>query len=187
MQLTVSPVSSPIAAGSPVVIDGHLTKGGHGLAGSAITLLERHSRHAAWHVAATATTNAQGSVAVTSPALVTNTAFRLTGPHGATSAIVRVTVRPTVSVALQLGTGGRRDVLLVSTTYARPGNIVVLQIQAKTGAWVTLRGRALNVTGKAKFALNAVRLQNRVLRVVLRATVRHAAAKSSNITVPPPA
>ncbi len=187
MQLSVSPVSSPITAGSTVVIDGQLTKGGHGLAGSTITLLERHSPRAAWHVAATATTNEQGSVAVTSPVLITNTAFRLAGPHGARSAIVRVTVRPTVSVVLQPGTGGRRDILLVSTAYARPGNIVVLQIESKTGAWVILRGRALNVNGKARFALNAVRLQNRVLRVVLRATVRHAAAKSSNITVPPPA
>ncbi len=187
MQLSVTPVRSPILAGSTVVVDGQLTKGGHGLAGSTVTLLERHSRHAAWHVAATATTNAQGNVAVTSPAVVTNTAFRLTGPHGARSALVKVAVRPTVSVVLQLGTGGRRDALLVSTVYARPGNIVVLQVESKTGAWVALRARALNVTGKTRFALNAVRLQNRVLRVVLRATSRHAAARSSNITVPPPA
>jgi hypothetical protein len=185
VRLSITPVGKPILAGQPVVIDGRLTKGGRGLAGSKITLLERHSSHATWHVAATATTNAQGSVAVTSPALITNTAFRLTGPHGARSAVVRVMVRPTVSVVLQLGTGGR-DLLLVSTTYARPGNIVVLQIESKAGAWVTLRGRALNLNGKARFALNAVRLQNRVLRVVLRATVRHAPAISSSITVPPP-
>ena len=100
---------------------------------------------------------------------------------------MRVTVRPIVSVMLEPPAGGRPDLLQVSTTYARPGNIVVLQIESKTGAWVTLRGRALNVNGKARFALNAVRLQNRVLRVVLRATVRHAAAKSTAITVPPPA
>jgi hypothetical protein len=162
-------------------------KGGQALAGATVTLLERHSRYAAWHVAATATTSAQGSVAVTSPPIITNTAFRLTGPHGAKSAIVRVTVRPTVSIALNLGTGGRRDALQVSTVYAHRGNIVVLQVQSKTGAWVALRWRALNLNGKSRFALNAVRLQNRVLRVVLRATPRHAAAVSSDITVPPPA
>jgi hypothetical protein len=74
VRLSITPVGKPILAGKPAVIDGRLTKGGHGLPGSKITLLERHSPHAAWHVAATATTNAQGSVAVTSPALITNTA-----------------------------------------------------------------------------------------------------------------
>jgi hypothetical protein len=186
-QMSVSPVSSSIDAGLTVVIDGTLTKGGQALAGATVTLLERHSSHAAWHVAATATTDAQGSVAVNSPALITNTAFRLTGPHGARSAIVRVTVRPAISAVLKPGTGGRRDDLLVSTSYAHGGNIVVLQVESKTGAWVALRGRVLTTNGNARFAVNAVRLQNRVLRVVLRATARHAAAISSNITVPPPA
>lgn len=187
VQLSVTPVSSPITAGQTVVIDGQVSKRSKGLAGATVTLLERHSRYAAWHVAATTTTNAQGSFAITSPALITNTSLRVTGPDGAKSPTMRVTVRPTVSAVLNRGTGGRRDALLVSTIYARRGNIVVLQVETKTGRWVPLRWRALNANGKTRFALNAVRLQDRVLRVVLRATTRHAAAITGTITVPPPA
>ena len=112
---------------------------------------------------------------------------RPVGPAPAITRVNRCPVRPTVSAVLKLGIYGRRDALLVSTSYARPGNIVVLQVQSKTGAWLALRARVLNVNGKTRFALNAVKLQNRVLRVVLRATARHAAAISGSITVPPPA
>jgi hypothetical protein len=137
-------------------------------------------------VAGTGITNAQGDVAVTSPAIITNTGFRLTGPDGVKSAIVRVTVRPTISVVLQPGTSGFRDVLVVSTQYARRGNIVVLQIESKTAGWVDLRGRTLKASGHARFPVSAAKLKNRVLRVVLLATARHAAAVSNTVTVPPP-
>ncbi|MGO8957928.1 MAG: hypothetical protein ACLQFR_11240 [Streptosporangiaceae bacterium] len=186
LQLTASRLSSPINAGSAAVIDGQLTKAGNGLAGATITLLDRQSRHEAWQVAGTGVTNAAGDVSVTSPAITTNTAFRLTGPDGASSAIVRVTVRPAISVVLDPGTSGLRDALVVSTQYARRGNIVVLQIESSTGAWVDVRGRTLNANGQARFSVSAAKLQNRVLRVRLLATVRHAAAVSNTVTVPPP-
>ena len=186
MQLSAAGVSSPINAGSAAVIDGQLTRAGKGLAGVTVTLLERPSRHAAWQVAGTGSTDAQGAVAVTSPAITTNTAFRLSGPDGVKSAIVRVTVRPTISAVLQPGTSGLHDAVVVSTQYARRGNIVVLQIESKRGAWIDLRGRTLNASGRTRFALSAAKLKNRVLRVVLLATARHAASVSNTVTVPPP-
>ncbi len=186
VQISASTVSGPIAAGSVASIDGQLTRAGQGLSGVTVTLLERHARHAAWRVAGTGITTAQGDVAITSPVIITNAAFRLTGPAGVKSAIVRVTVRPTISVALQPSANGLRDVLVVSTQYARRGNIVVLQIESKTGRWVDLRGRTLNANGHARFAVSTAKLKNRVLRVVLLATVRHAASVSNAVTVPPP-
>jgi hypothetical protein len=156
------------------------------MAGATVTLLERHNRHATWQVAGTGTTNAQGNLAVTSPAITTNTAFRLTGPDGARSAIVRVTARPTISVVLQPGAGGFRDALVVSTQYARGGNIVVLQIESRSGTWIHLRSRILNASGGTRFVVSASKLENRVLRVVLLATARHAASVSNTVIVPPP-
>ncbi len=187
LQLSAAQVTSPISAGSAVVINGQLTSAGSGLAGATVTLLERQSRHAAWQPAGTGSTDAHGAVAVTSPVITTNTAFRLTAPGGARSAIVRVTVRPPISVVLQPGSSGLRDALVVSTQYARPGNVVVLQIETKAGRWADLRGRTLNVSGQTRFSVSAAKLKNRVLRVVLLATARHAASVSNTVTVPPPA
>lgn len=183
--LTVTPANSQIPAGSAAVIDGQLTKGGKGLTGSTVTLLERTGRRGGWKVAGTAVSGTQGNVTVSVPVLVTNGAFRLTGPDGARSAVVRIAVVPPIEATLQAVTSAR-DALVVSTQYARPGNIVVLQLETKAGGWVKLRVRTLNANGRTRFLLNAAKLQNRVIRVVLLATVRHAAAVSAPVTVLPP-
>ena len=58
--------------------------------------------------------------------------------------------------------------------------------QAADGSWLYLRSRRLDASGQASFGLSGTRLQNREVRVVLTATVRHGAAASSPVTVPPP-
>jgi hypothetical protein len=184
--LSVSAASSQIPAGSVAVIDGQLTGSGKAMAGAKVMLLERIARHVRWHVAGTATTNAQGDVDITTPVLAANAAFELTGPGGSTSKVVLITVVPQVEATLRLGAAGLRDLLVVTTMYAHRGNVVVLQVQTASGAWVSLRERLLNAAGRTRFVIKARKLQNKQLRVVLLATVRHAAAVSNTVTVPPP-
>jgi len=159
---------------------------GKAIGGATVTLLERPALQAVWEAAGTATSSPQGNVSVSVPALTTNAVFRLTGPHGARSAIIRITVSPPIATTLVPGTGGVHDALVVSTQYARPGNLVVLQLQSSGGGWVSLRERALTANGTTRFVLNAAKLANQVVRVVLLPTVRHALSVSSPVTVPPP-
>lgn len=180
--LTESASSTDLPAGSPVVIDGQLTRSGSGVAGVAVTLREHKAGRPGWKVAGSAQTNTDGNVAVTVSALTTNAAFRLTAA-GVHSPAVHVVVIPQVSIVLTAGPRGLRDRVNVSTDYARPGNRVVLQVQTASG-WTTLRQKRLSPAGLTHFFVNGNRRQHQALRVVLLATARHGPAISNSVTVP---
>jgi hypothetical protein len=80
-----------------------------------------------------------------------------------------------------------RDVLVVGTRFARPGNVVVLQVQSASGAWLDVGHQRLGLDGKARFVLSGRLLKNKQVRVELRARLRHASSLSKPVTVPPPA
>lgn len=184
--LTAVPTAGNIVAGHSAAIDGRLTRSGTAVSGARVTLLERAAGTAKWRVAGSGTTTSAGNVTIHVPALVTNAAFRLTGPDRAKSPVVRVTVSPPVMLHLHLSARGIRDVLVVSTQFAHPGNVVVLQFRSATGNWVVLRAHALGARGMARFVLDARLLKHRTIRVKLLATVRHAASVSGPLTIPPP-
>ena len=125
-------------------------------------------------------------MAITGPSLTQNAVFRLRFPVGVHSPGVLVTVTPQVDVALEPGASAVRDLLTVTTQYARPGNVVWLEVQSADGSWVKLRKKRLNADGKTWFILNGNRLKNKTVQVFLVATIRHASAVSSSVTVPPP-
>ena len=54
------------------------------------------------------------------------------------------------------------------------------------GRWIYLRSKRLGASGQTSFSLSGTHLKNRDVRVVLLSTVRHAAAMSNTVTVPPP-
>jgi hypothetical protein len=138
-----------------------------------------------WHKAGSGQTNISGNVAVTVSALTTNAAFRLAAGGGVHSAAVHVVVIPVVTIALKEGPSGLRDLLKVTTQYARPRNWVVLQAD-EAGVWTSLREKRLNAAGKTHFYLSGKHLKGDLLQVVLLATVRHGAATSNGVTVPSP-
>jgi hypothetical protein len=123
---------------------------------------------------------------VSVPALTANAVFRLTIRGAALSPSVVVRVSPPITAVLDVGSAAVPDTLVVSTEYARAGDIVALQVQAANGSWLSLRYRPLSASGQASFGLSATRLGNREVRVVLLATVSHAAAVSNAVMVPPP-
>jgi hypothetical protein len=99
---------------------------------------------------------------------------------------VRVTVVPTVSAALQTGSGGKADVLSVSAPYAQAGNVAVLQVSAGGGSWSDVRQNPLTASGTTAFVIDATRLANDQVRVVLLPTGLHAGSDSPAVTVPAP-
>jgi hypothetical protein len=184
--LSASAGSAVIDAGLQPVIDGQLTRAGTGVAGVTVKLIERLAGHPFWHVAGTGQTTSGGNVAITGRPLVTNAVFRLRIPGGVHSASVLVTVTPQITVGLTPGASGLRDMLTVSTQYARRGNVVWLQVQSASGSWIKLRSKRLNTAGKTWFILSGKRLKNKTVRVTLVATVKHGSAGSNTVTVPPP-
>jgi len=184
--LSATASNAVIDAGARPLIDGQLTRAGTGIDGVTVTLIERLAGRSFWHVAGTGQTTSGGNVAITGPSLARNAVFRLRVRHGVHSANVLVTVTPQVTVLLNPGASGLRDVLAVTTRYARRGNVVWLQVQSANGSWVKLRYRRLNAAGKTRFILSGTRLKNKTVQVVLVATARHGSAASNTTTVPPP-
>jgi len=184
--LSATAASVHITAGSGAVIDGQLTRSGAGVQGVTVTLVERLAGHAAWRVAGSGPTTSDGNVAVSVPALTANAVFRLAVPGAVVSPSVTVTVSPPITAVLDVGPAGLADTLVVSTEYARAGDVAALQVQAADGSWLPLRYRPLGAGGQASFGLSGTRLANRAVRVVLLATVSHTAAVSNAEIVPPP-
>jgi hypothetical protein len=183
--LSATAASTRITAGSTAVIDGMLTRSGSGVPGVTVTLVERPAGQLTWHKVGTGQTTADGNVAISVAALTENAVFRLTIPGAAHSSSVAVVVRPPITAVLDVGATAQ-DTLVVSTQYAHVGNVVVLQVRSADGSWLYLRSKRLDASGQTSFLLSATRLKNREVRVVLHATVRHGAAVSSPVTVPPP-
>ena len=168
------------------MIDGQLTKSGQAVQGVTVTLIERRALQLSWHVVGTALTGPAGNVAVTTPVLTTNAVFRLVIPGTADSAGVRIIVIPPVSLTLTTGTDGLVDHLVVSTQFARAGNIVVLQVESASGSWQSLREHVLDASGMTRFTVSGTRLANEMVRVLLLATARHGASPSTPVTIPAP-
>jgi hypothetical protein len=183
--LSASAGSAVIEAGSQPVIDGQLTKSGSGITGVTVTLIERVAGQP-WRVAGTGQTTSGGNVTITAPPLAANAAFQLRARGDVHSAIVLVTVTPQVTIVLTPGASDLRDLLAVTTQYAHRGNVVWLQVQSASGSWVDLRSKRLNAAGETWFVLSGKRLANKTVQVVLSATVRHGAATSNPVQVPPP-
>jgi hypothetical protein len=183
--LAATTPASLIAAGTQAAVDGTLRAGGHAVAGAHVTLFERPADRLGWQLVAAATTNNQGNVALVVSALDTNAVFRLTGPGGAVSLPVRIRVTPSVTVALDAGSRGLADILVVTAQYANRGDAVVLQVQ-RGGTWQPVRTQRLAASLKTGFGFKTANFENDALRVVLLATSRHAAAVSNAVTVPAP-
>lgn len=177
--------TSPIDAGSQVVIDGQLTRSGSGVAGITVKLAEHLAGTPGWQVVGSGETTTSGNVAITVPALTTNAGFQLRAGDGVHSAVVHVVVTPTVTIVLKPGALAIRDLLSVTTLYAHPGNWVELQAD-EDGVWTTLRAKRLNAAGATHFYLSGKNLKGDEVQVVLVATLRHGQATSNEALVPPP-
>ena len=184
--LSAQAVSSVVPAGTSATINGMLTSGTTADGGVFVRLMAHVVGRPGWVFVGRSQTSAQGAVSFTTPVLKRNTWFRLADASGARSSVVVITVTPSISATLRAGPQGVKDYVTVSTTAARKGDVVLLQV-LQNGTWVTFKQATLNANGKVTIAISATKRQGQELQAVLLATKVHGAATSPPLTVPPPA
>jgi hypothetical protein len=176
--VTISGASSRVAAGGTTVISGVVTSpAGAVLPGRRVVLL----RHGAlrWQPVGHATTDSEGRVSMTTPAVEATSGFRLRTGNGVRSAVWRVVELPVLSASAQ--TSGATVTISANATGGRPGDTVVLLRRTATGL-VRLRHASLDAEGSVTFTV-AARRRATTYAVRLPATRRHGAATTS-VTVP---
>jgi hypothetical protein len=173
-----------IPAGSSVTITASATRHGHGVAGVSVTLLEVTPKDKVWTAVAHGTTGRGGKAMLTVSGLTMNAGFKVTGPDGSASTAIPVTVVPQVSITVLSRPSGRRAVIKVVCQYAQPGNVVVLEVY-RNGTWVPVRARRIGRLLKTGFVVKVPLAKAKTVQVVLRATRKHAAGVSNEVTVGP--
>lgn len=184
--LSAQAVSPVVPAGTTAIINGMLTSGTTADGGVFVRLMAHVVGRPGWVFVGRSQTSAQGAVSFTTPVLKRNTWFRLADASGTRSSVVVITVTPSISATLRAGSQGVKDYVTVSTTAARKGDVVLLQV-LQNGTWVTFKQATLNANGKVTIAISATKRQGQELQAVLLATKVHGVATSPPLTVPPPA
>ena len=137
-----------------------------------------------WRYAGRAVTDRRGDVTFTVQHLTGNASFRLTGPKGATSLPVVVTVIPPVSLHLTAGPKQGTDLLTAVAPFAETGDPVVLQ-ELSGGVWRSIREHSLDLGHQASFTVRIPKSGGLEYRVVLPKTSRHGRARSNQVRVAP--
>ena len=183
--LVLAPAHAQIAAGGDDVLSGRLAPGGRAEPGVRVRLLERGDGRSGWWDAGSAVTGSQGGVAFTVQHLTSNATFRLTGPKGAASLPVAVTVIPSVSLHLTTGGQAGTDRLTAVAPFGDTGDFVVFQ-ERSGGAWRSIGEVALDGGHQASFTVRIPRSGALVYRVVLPQTSWHGPSVSGQVRVAAP-
>ncbi len=142
--LSAQAVSPVVPAGTSATINGMLTSGTTADGGVFVRLMAHVVGRPGWVFVGRSQTSAQGAVSFTTPVLKRNTWFRLADASGTRSSVVVITVTPSISATLRAGPQGVKDYVTVSTTAARKGDVVLLQV-LQNGTWVTFKQATLNI------------------------------------------
>jgi hypothetical protein len=137
-----------------------------------------------WRSAGRAVTDRRGDVTFTVQHLTSNASFRLTGPKGATSRPVAVTVVPPVSLHLAAGRKRGTDLLTAAAPFANPGDPVVLQ-ELSGNVWHSVGEHLLGPGHQASFIVRIPKSGGLEYRVVLAKTSRHGRSRSNLVRVAP--
>ncbi|MDT7573172.1 MAG: hypothetical protein QOE05_3346 [Actinomycetota bacterium] len=157
-----------------VVLSGRLTRGGGDpLPGRVVYAAELPAGTSTWRRVANGRTAADGTIALTVPALTTNVRLRLVTAQGVTSRQLVVSVVPKLTTTW--ARSGNHRVVTVTADGGSPGNAVKL-FRRDGSAWTQLATSTLGSEGRAQFdvALPAATPVRYLVR--LPATARHAAA-----------
>jgi hypothetical protein len=182
-KLAITASAQQITAGGSVQLAAVLAEHGQPSAHVSLTLLERIPGGSGWRQAGHASTDGQGKASFAVADLVTNAAFRITGPDGVISSRVVVVVTPPVSASLEPTGRHRFDRLVIDAPLAQRGNLIVLEVLTKAGEWRAVRTRRLHQTGQTGFTV-VVRKVSVSYQAVLLATRKHGQSVSNEVTVP---
>jgi hypothetical protein len=180
--LALGPAYAQIPAGGDDILSGRLAPGGRAEAGVTVRLLERDGGRPGWRAVGRAVTDRVGDVTFTVQHLTSNATFRLTGPKGAASLPVVVTVVPSVSLHLAAGRQPGTDLLTAVAPFADTGDGVVLQ-ELSGGIWRRVGEHWLDGGHRAYFTVRIPRSGGLVYRVVLPRTSSHASSVSGRVRV----
>jgi hypothetical protein len=180
--LVLAPAYARIPADGDDVLSGRLAAGGRAEPGVRVRLLEHVDGLAGWRPAGRAVTDRQGDVTFTVQHLTSNASFRLTGPKGATSLPVVVTVIPPVSLHLTAGRKPGTGLLTAVAPFADTGDPVVLQ-ELSGGVWRSVGEHLLDQGHQASFTVRIPKSGGLEYRVVLPRTSRHGRSRSSEVRV----
>jgi hypothetical protein len=182
--LVLAPAYARIPADADDVLSGRLASGGRAEPGVRVRLLEHVDGVPGWRYAGRAVTDRRGDVTFTVQHLTSNASFRLTGPKGATSLPVVVTVIPPVSLHLTAGQKPGTDLLTAVIPFADPGDPVVLQ-ELSGGIWRSVGEHLLGRGHQASFTVRIPKSGSLEYRVVLPQTSHHGRSRSSRVRVAP--
>jgi len=178
--LALSVTQAQIPVGGDDVLSGLVLSAGQPAAGVQVRLSERLAGQSGWRQAGSATTGSSGEVSLTVSHLTSNASFRLTGPEGAVSTAVPVTVIPPVYLRLV-----RHPLLGIAVATARAGladvgDIVILQ-ELSGGTWVPVSQQVLGADHRAYFTVPIPRGTGQDFRVELPGTITHGSSASSQV------
>jgi hypothetical protein len=182
--LTLAATLTRIPANAGDVFSGRVTAGGSAHprpeAGVRVQLSEHVASGPGWRAAGSAVTDGNGDVTLTVVHLTSDASFRLTGPGGAVSSPVFVTVIPHVSLVVlpALRPGWAR--LTVAAPFAQAGDVVVLQ-ELSGGVWHRVTVRPLGQDHLALFTVLRPLSGEMAYRVVIPRTAAHGRSVSRTV------
>jgi len=182
--LVLASAYTRVVADGDDVLSGRLASGGRAEPGVGVRLLEHVAGVPGWRYEGRAVTDRRGGVTFTVQHLTSNASFRLTGPKGATSPPVVVTVVPPVSLDLAAGPKRGTDLLTALAPFADPGDPVVLQVRSGK-VWRSIGEHSLDRGHEASFTVRIPASGGLEYRVVLPPTSRHGRSRSSPVRVAP--
>lgn len=173
LQITIS--DDEVAYDGAVTISGTLTdETGAPVADRQIVLVEHLVGEPGWTKVSSLGTDAHGQVDFTVPHLEHNARFVLRAGGRVRSAVVTVTVDPTISTAVASPATDEADTTVTVTVVgAQPGDVVVL---GRLGRHRESRTAELSTAGQATFTVPVPRRHAVSYRVVVRRTDAHEAA-----------
>ena len=180
--LVLAPAYIQIPADGDDVLSGRLAPGGRAEPGVRVRLLEHAEGQPGWRSAGSAVTDRQGDVTFTVQHLTSNASFRLTGPKGATSLPVLVSVIPSVSLHLTAGKRPGTDLLTAVAPFGDTGDAVVLE-EWSGGIWQSVGEHWLDRDHQASFAVRIPASGRLEYRVLLPQTDSHGSSVSGQVRV----
>jgi hypothetical protein len=154
---TLAPVQPALAVAHSQILAGstdRLTLRVPAGPGVRVELLVRAAGTDRWHQVATAVTGRGGETTFVTRRLTRNTVFRVAVPGQPASVPVAVTVLPRLTFTVTGGSAPGTATVTVSSHYADPGDLVMLQILVR-GGWKTVAEQQLSLDRKAAFVIAA--------------------------------
>jgi len=178
--LTLSAAAHRSGVGAGVTFTGVLTDADGGVVADHPVVLQARGRQH-WRPVATGTTDATGTVSVTTPPLDRTSLFRWHTDHRVHSP--RWLVRLVPALTASVDTGGATSQVSATASGARPGDRVRLLKRTRHGPVAVGRGR-LDAAGSVGISVATPRHRTAYV-VLLPRTPRHTAAHARVVVVPP--